>query len=501
MIGTRIGEYEILAALGEGAMGRVFRARDRMLEREVALKFLHRQYTQHEEMLERFRAEARTLALLNHPNIAATYRFFEWEGDHVLVMEYVEGETLESLIRRSGPLPLPEAVALFDSVLQGIGHAHAKQVVHRDIKPSNLLRTPDGAVKITDFGIARVLGASRMTRAGKVFGTLEYMSPEQVSGGETDGRSDLYSLGIVLYELLSGHLPFEASSDYDLMQAHLKGRPTPLRQRRADLPAEVEQFIRRALEKDPGARFQSAAEMRQALARLATPAPARGSAGTRLSLPPIPDWMRKPGLVNGGVAACLVGGLGYLGFAILSPPAGHRAAPPQPSPGRVQPAPDPGGGPGGTTTTVVVPPVAEPPGPNPIQEDPVARPEPPPGGGAHTPAEAAVSMAESAQREVQDVEQQLKDLERHPPRTRDLPRIRQLILAKCASAEQKAKRAIELDPDYSKGYLYQASARRYAGRYDEANAVLRKALGKFPDDVDLKFALQVLRDTQARRRR
>ncbi len=267
MIGKKVREYTITAKIGEGGMGQVFRAEDN-LKRDVAIKLLHRDLTQDSQKLERFQSEAVTLGKLNHPNIAILYTFFEHEGDWYMVMEFVDGETFENLIKRQGAMPVRRALELLDQALQGLEHAHAKQVIHRDIKPGNLMLNSAGVVKITDFGIARMLGTKRMTQTGTLIGTLEYISPEQVKGGEPDERSDIYALGVMFYEMVTGRVPFSSTSDFEIMRAHLEEKPPPPRTLLPGLPADVERIIQKALEKDPAARFQTARDMRE-MVRLA----------------------------------------------------------------------------------------------------------------------------------------------------------------------------------------------------------------------------------------
>lgn len=273
MIGSTIGSYKITEQLGEGGMGAVYRATDN-IEREVAVKALHSHLTRDENRLQRFRAEAVALGRLHHPNIAALYHLLEQNNDYYMVMEYVDGQTLEDIVRARGALSPEVALPIFIEGLKGFEHAHARGVIHRDIKPSNLMVSTEGTTKITDFGIARMAGAGRMTQTGKVIGTLGYMSPEQVRGQEQDARSDIYSLGILLFELLTGRMPFDSTSDYELMRAHLEQAPPPARSVVATLPPSLDSIIAKALAKDPGARFQSVAEMRQALEAVARDLPA-----------------------------------------------------------------------------------------------------------------------------------------------------------------------------------------------------------------------------------
>lgn len=262
MIGHLVGNYKVTDQIGEGGMGSVFRGMDIMLEREVAIKMLRPELSRQPHIVERFRSEAVTLAKLNHPNIATLYSFLRQGEDFFMVMEFVRGETLDSLIGKSGAMPWERAVALFSQALEGIEHAHKMGIVHRDIKPANMMLTETGSIKVMDFGIARVLGTNRLTKTGHLIGTVEYMSPEQVRGEETDARSDIYSLGILLYEMLTGRVPFNSSSEYELMRSHIEEAPKPPGTFAPQIPLVVEQAIMRALAKKPEARQRSANEFR-----------------------------------------------------------------------------------------------------------------------------------------------------------------------------------------------------------------------------------------------
>jgi serine/threonine-protein kinase len=265
MIGNVVGNYKITEKIGEGGMGAVFKGVDLMLEREVAVKVLRPEFSSQPELVERFRAEAVTLAKLNHPNIATLHSFFRQGNDFFMVMEYVRGEALDSVIRRGGAMAPQQAVVHFCQALDGIGRAHKLGIVHRDIKPANVMITEDGSIKVMDFGIARVLGTARMTKQGNIIGTIEYMSPEAIQGHEVDARADIYSLGILLYEMLTGRVPFEADTEFSLMMAQIQQAPPPPRTFAPHIPLGVEQAIMRSLAKKPEARFQTAADFRGAL--------------------------------------------------------------------------------------------------------------------------------------------------------------------------------------------------------------------------------------------
>jgi serine/threonine-protein kinase len=286
MIGTVVGNYKITDKIGEGGMGAVFKGVDLMLEREVAIKVLRPEFSSQPQIVERFRSEAVTLAKLNHPNVATLHSFFRQGDNFFMVMEFVRGETLDSIIRRSGAMACDNALALFGQGLDGIGHAHSMGIVHRDIKPANMMLTESGSIKVMDFGIARVLGTARMTRQGHIVGTIEYMSPEQVQGLESDARADIYSLAILLYEMLTGRVPFTADTEFALMMAQIQQAPPPPRGFAPHIPLAVEQAIMRALAKKPEARFQTVVDFRAALGIGATAGPVAAVKTVQASPPP-----------------------------------------------------------------------------------------------------------------------------------------------------------------------------------------------------------------------
>lgn len=265
MIGEKIHSYHINAHLGQGGMGNVYRATDTMLGREVALKMLHPQLTMQTQFLERFKKEARVLAQLLHPNIAVIYNFIEQQGNHFMVMEYVEGASLDDLLKKYGTLPPEFIVPVFIQALEGLQHAHRKNIFHRDIKPSNIMLTPDGTVKLMDFGIAKVAGEQKMTQVNKIVGTVEFMAPELIQGKDASAASDIYAMGVTLYELTSGKLPFESDTDFNLMQSILKKKPITPDKLNASIPRALADIIMKALDKNPEHRFADARAFQQAL--------------------------------------------------------------------------------------------------------------------------------------------------------------------------------------------------------------------------------------------
>ncbi len=261
-----VGQYEIRDLLGEGGIGQVHAAYDTVLQREVAMKSLRPELLSDTNFVDRFRAEAKSLARLNHPNITTLYSLIPDGKNLYMVMELVRGHTLDDiLVKRNAPLDVRESLAIIAQAADGLAYAHSMGVIHRDIKPSNLMVAENGVLKIMDFGIARVRGSQRLTRSGSIVGTLAYMAPEQLRGEEGDEACDLYSLAIVLYEMLTGTPPFSANSEYDLMQAQINQKPDRLISRVPGLDSKVEAAIMKALSKKPAQRFPSTRAFSDAL--------------------------------------------------------------------------------------------------------------------------------------------------------------------------------------------------------------------------------------------
>jgi beta-lactam-binding protein with PASTA domain/predicted Ser/Thr protein kinase len=282
------GRYQILEHLGTGGMAEVYCAHDLQLERKVALKLLHDRFAQDEEFVERFRREASSAARLQHQHVVSVYDRGESDGTPYIAMEYVEGRTLKQLVRDEGPLEPGRAADLTIQILRAARFAHRRGVIHRDFKPQNVIVDDEGRAKVTDFGIARA-GASDMTQTGSIMGTAQYLSPEQAEGHAVTARSDLYSIGIILYELLTGRVPFDAESAVTVALKQVSEAPIPPRRRNRKVPPELEAIVLRALQKDPADRFADADEFIAALeavtARIPSQAAIAAAEAAAASLP------------------------------------------------------------------------------------------------------------------------------------------------------------------------------------------------------------------------
>jgi serine/threonine-protein kinase len=319
MVGEVLADrYEVEELVGAGGMSSVYRAHDTLLDRKVALKVMHLQYGEDPEYVERFRREARSVAALSHPNVVTVIDRGEHEGRQFIVFEYVDGENLKQLIRRRGPAPVASALELTVQVASALSFAHRQGLVHRDVKPQNVLLNGDGTAKVTDFGIARSLDVQHgVTQTGTVLGTSDYIAPEQAQGLDVDEQTDVYALGVVSYELLTGDVPFPGESFVAVAMRHINDPPPPLRDKRPDVPPRVEAAVQRAMAKDPRDRFPTMAafadELESCLAELqatqvlpgraAPPRPRR--ARRRTSAWPIVFALLVV-LVAGGVAGYIV---------------------------------------------------------------------------------------------------------------------------------------------------------------------------------------------------
>jgi beta-lactam-binding protein with PASTA domain/predicted Ser/Thr protein kinase len=278
------GRYKLVRKLGTGGMANVYLAEDQELGRRVAIKMLDDRHAQDEQFVERFRREAKNAAGLSHPNVVSIYDRGQAEGTYYIAMEYLEGRTLKELLVARGPTPVPVAIDYARQILAALGFAHRHGVVHRDIKPHNVAVAPDGRIKVMDFGIARA-GTSQMTETGSIIGTAQYLSPEQAKGAPVGPTSDIYSVGIVLYEMLTGSVPFTGDTPLEIAMKHLSATPEPPSEKRPEVPHELDSIVLRALAKRPEDRYQTAEEMDADLARAArgqAVAPETDEAATRV---------------------------------------------------------------------------------------------------------------------------------------------------------------------------------------------------------------------------
>src|SRR5271155_207330 len=293
------GRYRLDARIGHGGMSTVYRGFDEVLERAVAVKVMDRAVASDSDQLERFRREARAVAQLNHPHIVTVIDAGEDDQMAYIVFEYVEGENLKDRIRREGPLPIPEAVAYAIEIARALSAAHSRQIVHRDVKPQNVLLDSEGSAKITDFGIARTLTEEGLTGDGRVLGTTDYVSPEQALGHPVTGQSDVYSLGVVLYEMLTGEVPFRGDSPVAVAMKHVREELPDLQRQRAHVSAALAAVVERATAKDLAVRYPDAdalaADLEEVLAiETARSGQASGEATMVLRSLPSPTRQRLP---------------------------------------------------------------------------------------------------------------------------------------------------------------------------------------------------------------
>jgi eukaryotic-like serine/threonine-protein kinase len=286
--GQRLGDYEILGTLGSGGMGKVYRVRNVISDRVEAMKVLLANLAGQKELGDRFLREIKLLGALDHPNIASLYSALTLDNQLVMLMEYLDGVTVAARLE-SGPIPPTDAIHYSKQILSALGYAHKLNVIHRDVKPSNMMLTVQGVVKLMDFGIARPSNDIGMTLTGTTLGSLNYMSPEQVRGSEVDARSDLYSFGVSLYEMVTGQLPFQGNSNYSVMSAHIEQAPPPPINLRPDLPKGLNEIILMSMAKEPKDRFQSADAFANALETVLTaaapPAPSPATAAAAVAVP------------------------------------------------------------------------------------------------------------------------------------------------------------------------------------------------------------------------
>lgn len=333
MVGSTIGNYQVRETLGQGGMGIVYKADDTKLRRTVALKFLTAAAVEDEENRRRFLQEAQAAAALDHPNICGVYQIDEYEGKWFIAMPFIEGQSLDQRIA-VGPLKFPEAIEIARQMAEGLEEAHAKGIVHRDIKPANAIVSERSRgrthVTLMDFGLARLAQATRLTREGRQMGTAAYMSPEQVQGGEVDLRTDIWSLGVVLYEMVAGQLPFQGHYEQALFYSVLNEPPEPLTALRTGVPMELERIVLKCLAKEPNQLYQTCGDLLvdlEALARTLAEGPARASSNPAIraaavEAPSAPDERPASGFSLAQLAAAAVGAAALAGVAVWAFAAG-----------------------------------------------------------------------------------------------------------------------------------------------------------------------------------
>lgn len=327
MIGQTVSHYKILGKLGEGGMGVVYKAQDLKLSRLVALKFLPSQERPTPDDVQRFQNEAQALSSLNHPAIATIYDIDEWEGQRFIALELLPGGTLRTKVREyqssARDMPLQLVVTYAIQVADALSHAHKRNIIHRDVKTENILLTEDGKAKITDFGLAKLRGEKQLTRTGSTVGTAAYMSPEQIRGESVDGRSDVFSFGVVLYELTTGRLPFRGDHEAALSYSIVHEDPAPIVSLRSKVPHSLVDVITKCLAKDPGARYQCCDELAADLQKVSQEITGMVTAGTT-------DATRKGisvGMILGGVLAIVI--LAVASYVMFAPPG--KSMPTRPS--------------------------------------------------------------------------------------------------------------------------------------------------------------------------
>ena len=259
------GRYEIVKSIGEGGMANVYLANDKILDRKVAIKVLRGDLANDEKFIRRFQREAQSVANLSHPNIVEVYDVEEEEGQHYIVMEYIDGKTLKQLLQKRGSLTLSEVIDIMLQLTDGLAHAHDAYIIHRDIKPQNIMIQDDGLVKITDFGIAMALNATQLTQTNSVMGSVHYLPPEQANGKSSTIKSDIYSLGILMYELITGSVPFKGDNAVEIALKHLKEKIPSIRRQNPTIPQSVENIVLKATAKNPKNRYDSVKDMNKDL--------------------------------------------------------------------------------------------------------------------------------------------------------------------------------------------------------------------------------------------
>ena len=257
--------YEIVKSIGEGGMANVYLANDKILDRKVAIKVLRGDLSSDDKFIRRFQREALSVSNLSHPNIVEVYDVGEEDGEYYIVMEYIEGKTLKQLLKKRESLTLTEVIDIMTQLTDGISHAHESYIIHRDIKPQNIMIQDDGRIKITDFGIAMALNATQLTQTNSVMGSVHYLPPEQASGKGATVKSDIYSMGILMYELLTGTVPFKGDNAVEIALKHMKDKIPSIRKQDPSIPQSVENILLKATAKNPRNRYDTAKEMHEDL--------------------------------------------------------------------------------------------------------------------------------------------------------------------------------------------------------------------------------------------
>jgi serine/threonine-protein kinase len=477
-IGDRIGDYEIVGVLGAGGMGRVYKARNVISDRIEAIKVLLPELVNVPELADRFMREIKVLAGLEHPNIAALRTAQRVDNQIIMVMELVEGVTLEDCLDK-GPVPVPEALGYISQVLSALSYAHARGVIHRDIKPANMMVTAGGVVKLMDFGIAKAAGERKLTMTGTTLGSLFYMSPEQIRGKDLDSRSDLYSLGVALYEIVTKSRPFQGDSDFSIMSAHLEKEPVPPIQVDPKLPAELNEIILMAIGREPEQRFQTADAMRAAIdsIRGVTAAPTHAVTAAAIAAaaapPPRPSTLAAAAVPRSGhrglymaMGALVLIAVIVLGATLIPKWLGTRAGSSQlPAEQQAVPATP-------TEQPVVQPPIEQPPAEQPPPPQPQAQTVVP----QQRPATARPATGGNAPQTAQPLGQQRAPSQTPPNQASPAPAVDQ---AKAAALKELQKNWPMLDSraaavDGSLQNLQQQQARSGLGLRGDISASWRR---------------------------
>jgi hypothetical protein len=449
-VGQTFEDYEILGVLGTGGMGKVYKVRNKISNRVEAMKILLSNLSVEPDLVDRFTREIRIFGSLDHPNITELRTALRVNNQLVMIMELVEGSSLDILMKQ-GKVPREKYIDYMCQALSALSYAHSKGVVHRDIKPANMMVTPDGLVKLMDFGIAKAVTDPQLTRTGFLVGSVFYVSPEQIEGKELDGRSDLYSLGVTLYELATGKRPFDGASDYQIISAHMKENPPAPRLLDPSLPAELNDVIMLALTKDPAQRFQTADAFKNALSSLIVAPPVQAVAPPPVAAAKKSNrllYMMAGSVATIAVIAGAVIELPKIMHTSAAPPqeTAQKAAEPEPpaKPAAVAPAQQPAQSAAQESAKAPEPvatAVAPTPAPNPTPEKPAAAVKVEPS----KPALSPVTTVASAKPAAQPVRQQAQmTTQQQAPVAQPQPPVAQATQAQASAPPANAAAAAEL---------------------------------------------------------